>query len=514
LPHEFAVLTAPYVGDLDGMVERRVIRALVVSGGPQFFYYRGKPRGIVAELLVLLQKQLNEDLGRRLDQVEIVPMPVSRDRLIPALLDGSADLVAADLTITGERAALADFSVPLARNIDEVVVFAPGMGVNVKTLDDLSDQSIYVRESSSYHEHILELNQQLQRRSIKPIEIIKANELLRAEDILEMLNAGLISATVVDEYKAGLWSQIFTNLEVRHDLVIHADGEIAWAFRKDSPQLATAVNKFMRDNRAGTLTGNVIIKRYLENLQWIQNSTSEADAELMRPLLDVFHASAEENKLDTLMLVAQAYQESGLDQSKVSPAGAVGIMQIKPSTAADRNVGVSDVSDAAGNIRAGARYMRFLMDRYFSDPEMDDLHRWLFGLAAYNAGPARVRRLREQAKAEGHDPNLWIDNVELVAARQIGSESVSYVRNVFKYYVAYRMAWEKQVLRQAIDPVARESGQWDPGIPDHRIVRRIELPGEPCGGAFAAFHNCDALAPGAPSELPLLRGAWQPANTR
>ena len=165
----------------------------------------------------------------------------------------------------------------------------------------------------------------------------------------------------------------------------------------------------------------------------------------------------EKNDFDTLMLVAQAYQESHLDNDKKSPAGAVGIMQIKPSTAADKQVGINDISSPADNIRAGARYMRFLTDRYFSEPEVDELHQWLFALAAYNAGPAKVRRMRNQAAAEGHDPNLWIDNVELVAAREIGRETVRYVRNVYKYYVAYRMSWDTQVMRESIDPVATAS---------------------------------------------------------
>ncbi len=454
LPHQFAILTEAWRGDLDGMVERRVIRVLVVSGGPMFFYYKGKPRGIVAELLVHMQKEINADLKRRLDQVEIVPMPVSRDRLIPALVSGRADLVAADLTITDERAELVDFSIPIATGIDEVVVFASGVGEDVRTIDDMAGRSVYVRESSSYFEHISILNENFRSRGLEPIEIVAANELLRAQDILEMLNAGLVFATVIDGYKAGQWSQILTNLQVRNDLVVHAAGEIAWLFRKDSPQFGAVVDKFVKGHRVGTLLGNVIINRYMENLQWIRNSTSEASLEKLRPLLELFRASAKENDMDTLMLVAQAYQESELDHSKKSPAGAMGIMQIKPSTAADKNVGVKDISAPADNIRAGARYMRFLMDRYFSDPEVDELHRWLFALAAYNAGPAKVMRMRKQAADEGHDPNLWVDNVELVAARQIGRETVHYVRNVFKYYVAYRMAWEKRDMRESIETVA------------------------------------------------------------
>jgi len=231
---------------------------------------------------------------------------------------------------------------------------------------------------------------------------------------------------------------------------LHSGGKIAWAFRKDSPLLAEQINEFARGHRQGTLLGNVLKERYLGNLKWVSNSTSAGAVERVRTLAEHFRAGAEESDLDWLMLVAQAYQESELDHGRKSPAGAVGIMQVKPSTAADKHVGVDDISEPADNILAGARYMRFLMDRYFADPEMDELEQWLFALAAYNAGPARVRRLRSQAAAEGYDPNLWLDNVEVIAARKIGRETVRYVRNVFKYYVAYQLAWEDQANRAAI----------------------------------------------------------------
>jgi len=467
LPEHFRTLTAPWSGDLEGMAERRVIRVLVVPGGPQFFYYNGKPRGMIAELLVLLQEELNVALDRGLNQVEIIPMPVSRDRLIPVLFDGQADLVAADLTVTKARSDLVDFSVPFARNVNEVVIFAPGEGDDVKSLDDLAGRNVYVRRSSSYFEHLTERNVDLMSRGLEPIQIDAADELLRTQDILEMVNASLVSATVVDSYKASSWSKIYPELRVRQDLVVHVGGEIAWAFRKDSPQLAAVIDDFARGHRQGTLIGNVLIQRYMENLDWVRNSTSDSGVERLRPLLEHFNSSGLENSLDPLMLAAQAYQESELDHDRESPAGAVGIMQIKPSTAADRNVGVDDITSPANNIEAGARYMRFLMDRYFSDPEMGELQRWLFALAAYNAGPAKIQRLRKQAAAEGHDPNLWLDSVELIAARKIGRETVRYVRNIFKYYVAYRLAWEDRELRKSLSIVT------------HHLPSRAQPPAEP-----------------------------------
>jgi membrane-bound lytic murein transglycosylase MltF len=184
----------------------------------------------------------------------------------------------------------------------------------------------------------------------------------------------------------------------------------------------------------------------------VRNSTGVAALERLQPLLDMFQRAGEANNFDTLMLTAQAYQESELDHNRISPVGAVGIMQIRPSTAADRNVGFDDISTPEANIQAGAKYLRFLTDRYFSGAEMDPVESWLFALAAYNAGPARIESFRKQAVSDGYDPNKWVDNVELVAARKIGQETVRYVRNVIKYYVAYRLAFETGKLRESARP--------------------------------------------------------------
>ncbi len=140
------------------------------------------------------------------------------------------------------------------------------------------------------------------------------------------------------------------------------------------------------------------------------------------------------------MLAALAYQESGLDQSVRSNAGAVGIMQVLPSTAADPNVGIPDITTMENNIHAGTKYLRFLRDRYFSDPAVDDFNQTLFSFASYNAGPARVRQLREEASRTGLDPNVWFGNVEHVAAKRVGRETVQYVSNIAKYYVAYKLS--------------------------------------------------------------------------
>ena len=438
LPPEFANMWNPWFGDFDGIVERRGLRVLVPFGGYQYYFVEGQPKGAIVELLQKLELHLNETLGRRHVRIYVVPIPVARDQLIPYLLEGHADMIAADLTVTDVRSEELQFSRPLLKNVNEVIVAGPA-AASLATIDDLSGKEIYVRESSSYYEHLLSLVADFEQRGLEPPVIKLADELLEAEDIMEMLDAGMISLSIMDDYKAEFWSSVFTNVRVRKDLVVNAGGAIAWAMPKSSEKLAEVIEGFLRKYGRGTLVGNDTFNRYLESAEHVRCSMApEVDAP-NRELARWMQLYGDEYGFDWLMLAAQGYQESRLNQSRRSPVGAIGVMQIKPSTASDRNVNVPDISILENNIHAGAKYMRFLADRYFAD-DMDDLNRWFFSLAAYNAGPAKIARLRREAKADGLDPNLWFNNVEIIAARRIGRETVTYVANIYKYFVGYKLA--------------------------------------------------------------------------
>ena len=447
LPMPFQVIWEPWRGDFDEMVERRVIRAVVPFGGYQFYYVDGLPKGATYDLLQRLESYINKELGRRNVRIYVVVIPVSRDELIPAILNGHADLVAGDLTITPERSALVSFARPMLRDIDEVIVAGPG-APPVETREDLAGQQVVVRESSSYFEHLQTLITDFRSRGLEPPEIHLADEILEAEDLLEMVNGGMIDLTVMDDYKAEFWATVFPNITVREDLVINDGGSIAWAMRKDNPQFAGIIEGFLRKYGKGTLVGNDTYNRYLSDASRVRCSHTSKALKRMQDLISVFQKYGEKFDFDWLMLAAQAFQESGLRQDRRSPAGAVGIMQIKPSTAADKNVGIDDISTVDGNVHAGAKYMRFIADRYFSDEEFNDLTRWTFSLAAYNAGPAKINGFRREAAENGYDPNRWFDNVEIIAARRIGRETVTYVSNVFKYYVGYQITMQRGAVRE------------------------------------------------------------------
>jgi membrane-bound lytic murein transglycosylase MltF len=271
-----------------------------------------------------------------------------------------------------------------------------------------------------------------------------ADENLEDHDLLELVNAGVLPAIVVDSHKASFWTQVFPDIVVHDDLAIHSGADIGWAVRESSPKLLQSVNAFIKTARKGTLLGNMALSRYLGDAQWIDNALAGPQRERLEELAQTFRRYAGRYGFDWRMIAAQAYQESHLDQSKRSPAGAIGIMQLLPSTAADRVVGIPDISTVDDNVHAGVKYLAWLRDRYFSEDEIAPLDRVLFSFAAYNAGPGNIARARRKARALGFDPDRWFGNVEIGMYRAVSGEPVSYVRNVYKYYVTFRRLDEMQ----------------------------------------------------------------------
>jgi membrane-bound lytic murein transglycosylase MltF len=418
------------------MVERRVIRAVVVPS-PTFYFLDGpEQRGISYEALKEFEKVVNERLGTGHLPVYVVIIPVQRDQIIPALVDGVAEIAVANLTITPGRLEQVDFSDPVATGIDQILVTGP-TAPPVSSLEDLSGQAIYVRESTAYYENLERLSLSLSAMGKPEIDLRPAPEYLEDEDFLELVDNGVIPWTIVDSHIAEFWDQVFDNISVHYDIAVDSDGELGWAFRKNSPQFAAVVNDFVRDHKKGTLFGNVVINRYLKDARYVLNPLAEEELQRFEDLINLFRQYGEQYDFDFLMVAAQGYQESRLDQSMRSPAGAIGVMQLLPSTASDPNVGIPDIHDVENNIHAGTRYLRFIRDRYFSDPGMDAANQTFLSFAAYNAGPARVSQLRAKAEEAGLDPNQWFGNVEVIAAQVIGRETVQYVSNIAKYYLAY-----------------------------------------------------------------------------
>jgi membrane-bound lytic murein transglycosylase MltF len=437
----FTVNTKPWTGDLDGMIERRQIRVLVPYSKTFYFLDKAAQRGLSYELMQEFDKAVNAKHKLTKLRVVVVFYPTSRDQLIPQLNAGRGDVIAANMTVTPERSKLVDFTTPLATDVKEIVVTSAD-APPIASLDDLSGKEIFVQRTSSYYSSLTALNADLQKRGKRPIALRDAPPTFEAEDVLEMVNAGLVKYSVVDRYLAMFWSQIYKDMKVREDLVVREAGDIAFAVRKNSPQLKAELDAFIDKNKRGTAFGNIVIQKYLQDTRWAKSATSDAERKKFIQLADLFKKYSEQYQIDWLLMAAQGYQESGLDQKVRSRVGAIGVMQVMPATGKDMKVG--DIRQIEPNIHAGVKYVRFMIDQYYADEPMDEINKALFAFASYNAGPNRIRSLRETAAKRGLDPNKWFNNVEVVVAEKVGRETVQYVSNIYKYYVAYSLVAEQR----------------------------------------------------------------------
>jgi membrane-bound lytic murein transglycosylase MltF len=267
----------PWSGDLDGMIARRYIRVLVPYSRTLYFVdLGGTQRGMSYDFMRAFEDDFNSRLGRGDLRVHVVFIPVSRAHLLPLLLAGEGDIAAANLTITPERSRLVDFAAPAARNVKELIVTGPAAPA-LATLDDLAGKEVYVSRATSYYENLVALNQRFRGRGLAPMKLREAPGNFETEDILEMVNAGLVNIAVADGYIARLWRAVYPNIRVREDLVVHQNGDIAFAIRKGSPQLKHALDSFTATHGQGTEFGNVTLQKYLGQTHWVQNATSEQE---------------------------------------------------------------------------------------------------------------------------------------------------------------------------------------------------------------------------------------------
>jgi membrane-bound lytic murein transglycosylase MltF len=441
-----ANLGQPFNGDLDQMVARRFVRVGVAANRTFYFVDRGVQRGAAYEMGTAFEEYLNKDLGTTpATKVSVVFVPLPRDQMAAALTQGKVDLVVAQVIVRPELQALVDFTNPVRENVSEVVVSGPG-APPIATVDDLAGKDVYARKDSSAWESLIALNDKLKAKGLPPVSIREVPGNLEDDDLLEMANAGITPLVVVHDYLADFWRKVFTDITVHETVAVRTGADVAVPIRKNSPRLAAELNAFLAKNGLGTAFGNMIAKRYLVNTTYAKQATSEAERKKFADLAEFFKRYSDQYGVDYLLMAAQGYQESTLDQDAKSHVGAIGVMQVMPATG--KELGVGDITQTEANIHAGVKYMRFMIDRYFKDEPMDRLNKGLFTFASYNAGPARVRQLRKEAATRGLDPNVWFGNVEQIASERIGRETVTYVSNIYKYYIAYTLITEERARRE------------------------------------------------------------------
>lgn len=442
LSSEKNIYIKTYSEDFNALKKRKKIRALVNYSRTDFFFTKnGTPKGLQVDLLTEYEKQINKDIKNHSDHIRIQYIPTTFDRLIPDLLEGKGDIISAFLTLTPEREKKINFISGKRLSVQELLVSHKSI-TDIESVEDLSGRQLYVLKGSSYIEHLKELNRVFKEKKLAAIQIIEADSHLTAEDILELVNSGIVKLTIIDDFQAKIWANVLSDIRVIDSIAIKSGTHIGWGIRKNNPQLEESLNIFLKKVKKGTYLGNMLFKRYYKKDKWIKNPNVVKERKKLLSFLKIFKKYGEQYGFDSLALAAQAYQESQLIHKKKSHRGAVGIMQLLPSTAADKNINIPDISRVEDNIRAGAKYMAFLRDRYFSDEGIHAEDRLAFTWAAYNAGPAKVRKMRSLAKKMGLDANVWFSNVEVAAAKMVGRETVEYVSNIIKYYIAYSLVRE------------------------------------------------------------------------
>ncbi len=434
----------PWKGDFDAMLERRMIRALVPYSRTLYFTDKGRERGLSAELLRDFERYINRKYAKQLGKrpLTLYLIPTTRDRLLSDVASGLGDIAAGNLTVTPAREEVVDFAAPRDRKpVRELLVTGPASPA-ITRLEELSGRRVHVRLASSYHESLKALSERLVKAGKPPITIVPLPETLEDEDFLEMLNAGLLEYIVVDDWKARLWAQVLPDIRPREDLVLREQGYVGWAFRKQSPQLAAALQDFYVNwaKKQGVI--DYRLAQFHKQIKQIGNNTGGEEWQQFQQVVGLFEKYGAEYGFDPVMLAAQGYQESRLRQDAKSHVGAIGVMQVMPATGAELKVG--DIRQVEPNIHAGAKYMDKLMEQYFKDAHFSKDVRPLFAFASYNAGPGNIARMRRDAAKRGLNPDKWFNNVEIVTAEKIGIETTTYVRNIYKYYTAYKLTMQMQ----------------------------------------------------------------------
>jgi membrane-bound lytic murein transglycosylase MltF len=383
-------------------------------------------------------------------------VPTTRDQLLQKVADGLADIAIGNLTATEDRKKVLHFVAPEDQpRVAEIVVTGPD-APTVASAEDLSGKTVHVRKASSYYENLNALNTRLKKAGKTPVNLVLVPDALEDEDMMEMLGVGLLQAIVVDDWKANLWGKLLPKIKVNSAAVVNSGGLLGWGIRMDSPKLAAELNDFYVNfmKKHGTIHWRK--QEYYKKIKQIHNSTNSAEAKKFRDIVQIFEKYGEKYGFDPLMLAAQGYQESQLNQDAKSHVGAVGVMQLMPATGAEMKVG--DIKVTESNIHAGAKYMDQLMTRYFRDAKFHEANRSLFAFAAYNAGPGRIASMRKEAAKRGLDPDKWFNNVEIVTAEKVGIEPTTYVRNIYKYYVAYKLMLDLEHTQKKAREAVKQKG--------------------------------------------------------
>jgi membrane-bound lytic murein transglycosylase MltF len=450
---DLQVRLTSHKGDIDEMDELRMVRALVSFNKTGFFFDNGRPRGMTYDALLDFEKFLNHKLhpndrtGK--EKIEVVLVPTTATNAASDLQNGNGDIVAVAVYITESRKKVVDF-IPVSSSQHDVVVAGPD-APPLANLGDLSGKEVYLNKESLAWEKLTDLNKKLSAAKKPEIKLLPADRALERDDFIEMANVGLVQYTVTPSHIAQLWKNVFTRLRIYEDFPVTEGMDSGWAVRKDSPKLRMLLEEFASTHREGTEYFATLANKYLKSARFIKNNQNSESVRRFKQMQGLFQKYANRYQFPWMLIAAQAYQESELNQDAKSSVGAIGVMQVMPATAESPPVNIRNVTKLEPNIHAGVKLLEYIRDDYFKDEPMDPLNKTLVTLAAYNAGPARLKQCRQMTADMGLNPNLWFQNVEYAVAKEVGAETVGYVSNIYKYYIGWKLMSEREAERAGIE---------------------------------------------------------------
>lgn len=436
--------------DLDAIVERGYINALVDNNSISYFIYKGHPMGYEYELLKLLADELKVDLK--------IKVTSGLERAVDQLNSGEADIIAFPLAITKSLKSSVQFT-DAHFNAYQVLVQRKPNNWRMLTLDqinqnlirnpvDLIGKEIHVLAGSSHAMRLTNLSEELGGDIIIMEDTVNSE----SESLVRKVALGEIDYTIADHTLAHVNASYYPSLDVQ--TVISMPQQIAWAVRQNSPQLLTTINQWLaRIKKAPTYM--VIYNKYFKSprttMMRMNSDYSSLGGNKLSQFDMLIMEGAKKLNWDWRLLASIVYQESRFKVGDESWAGAQGLMQLMPQTA--KRFGAKDVYDPVDNIRAGVNYLKYL-DEYWTKRIGEPQERMKFILASYNAGLAHILDSRRLAEKYGKNPAIWND-VEFFLLKKSDpkfykdplskagyckcEEPVNYVKDVLARYEVYKL---------------------------------------------------------------------------
>jgi membrane-bound lytic murein transglycosylase MltF len=421
-------LSKATLGDLDRILKARYLRVLTTKNPYDYYAHNGEMKGVQYEMVREFVKHLNKKYITEGElKIAFEMIPVDFDQLVPLLNSGKADMIAVGLTRTSKRGSWLSFTVPY-QVVDDVIVTRAELAN-----EPWKGKTFQVQAGSSYLDAL--------SKGEKSVKVREVDANLNAENMMELVSLKSADYTLVNSYWAETIGKRFPNLVILKDRPFRKKVAISWAARKKSLHLLRELNAFMPQVRKGTLLGNTFGHKYFDDLSRLQSADFNWAAQRISKYDDSLKKYGNKFGFDWRLLAAQCLQESRFNQEIENKWGAIGLFQIKQTTANEPYVAVGPIRGTENfdnNIHAGVKYLSWLKKSFFDSlagaAEEEKLR---LMLAAYNAGPGRVKEAIEKATEMGLNPGVWFRNVEL-AMLEIGApEPVIYVSEINKHYVGY-----------------------------------------------------------------------------